>query len=86
MATASKSESRRTEELLYRLLKVLRGSLLLSIVAIGVVLLLVAAVFESGIQLTSQDGIIAGMLGVFGISAIVSAGSFYVLLKRLRRH
>ncbi|WP_306061559.1 hypothetical protein [Natronococcus wangiae] len=85
MATASKSEPRRTEELLYRLLKVLRGSLLLSIVAIGVVLLLVAAVFESGVQLTSQDGIIAGMLGVFGISAIVSAGSFYLLLKRLRR-
>lgn len=84
MATASESDPRRANELLYRLLKLLRGSLLLSIVAIGVLLLLLAAVFEAPVELTSQDGVIAGMLGVFGISAIVSAGSFYVLLKRFR--
>ncbi|MFC4439978.1 MULTISPECIES: hypothetical protein [Natrialbaceae] len=85
METATEKDTDPEEELMYRLLKTLRGSLLLSFVAIGVVLLLVAAVFESGVQITSQDGVIAGMLGVFGISAIVSAGSFYLLLKRLRR-
>ena len=85
MATARQNERRSAEELLYRLLKILRGSLLLSIVAIGVVLLLIGAVFESGVQFTSQDGVIAGMLGVFGISAIVSSGSFYLLLRRLRQ-
>lgn len=85
METATEKDTRPAEELMYRLLKTLRGSLLLSFVAIGVVLLLVAAVFESGVQITTQDGVIAGMLGVFGISAIVSAGSFYLLLKRLRR-
>lgn len=85
METATEKDTDPEEELMYRLLKTLRGSLLLSFVAIGVVLLLVAAVFESGVQITTQDGVIAGMLGVFGISAIVSAGSFYLLLKRLRR-
>lgn len=85
MSTASESEPSRTEEPLYRLLKTLRGSLLLSVVAIGILLLLVGAVFELPIQFTDQDGVLAGMFGVFGISAIVSAGSFYALLKWLRR-
>ncbi|NKE36114.1 hypothetical protein GWG54_09845 [Natronococcus sp. JC468] len=85
MVTTSKSESSRTDEPLYRLLKVLRGSLLLSTIAIGVGLLLIGAVFELPVQFTSQDGVIAGMLGVFGVSSIVSAGSVYLALWRIRR-
>ncbi|WP_323173434.1 hypothetical protein [Natrialba sp. PRR66] len=86
MATASESDPSQTDEPLYRILKILRGSLLLSAVAIGVLLLVIGVVFELPFQFTSQDGVIAGILGVFGITAIVSAGSFYVLLTWFRRN
>ncbi|WP_114576446.1 hypothetical protein [Saliphagus sp. LR7] len=84
MASPDENASPR-RQFLYRELKVLRGSLLLSTVAIGVVLLGVAAVFESGLTLTRNDGVLAGMLGVFGISAIVVGGTFYLLLKAVHR-
>lgn len=79
------SESIHPREVTYRLLKAIRGSLLLFFVANGVVLLFFAIIFESSIELTQQDGVIAGILGVFGISAIVFAGSSYAILKSAHR-
>lgn len=86
MATAPDTDSSPTNELLYRFFKELRGSLLMSTVAIGFVLFFVGAIFESSITITQQDAVLAGMFGVFGISAIIGGGSFYILLKILRRH
>lgn len=84
MATAD-ADTSPTDELLYRLLKELRGSLLLSLVAFGVVLLFVAVIFESGLTVTQHDPVLAGMFGVFGISAILGGGTFYVVLKVAKR-
>lgn len=86
MATVADGERRSTEDLIYRFLKTLRGSLLLSIVATGGLLVLIATVFDSSVTITSQDGVIAGMLGVFGVSAIIVAGSFYAGIKLLKRY
>lgn len=47
-------------------------------------MLLVGAIFDS-ISLTQQDGVIAGMLGVFGLSAIAFGGTFYLLLALISR-
>ena len=89
MATTTEDQPQQDSDLIYRTLKTLRGSFLLSTAAAGVVLLTGAALFEFSAMLafsiTSQDGIIAGMLGVFGVSAIVAGGSFYGLLKLIRR-
>lgn len=91
MATASDVPGESENEFAYRLLKTLRGSLLLSFIAIGIGLVLLAAVFDHfetvttllgyPMTITSQDGIIAGMFGVFGISSIAAAGGFYLLLR-----
>lgn len=86
MASVTDENANPRRRLLYRKLKALRGSLLLSAVATGFVLLLVAVVFESGLTLTQNDGVLAGMFGVFGISAILAGGSFYLLLKVLHRN
>lgn len=86
MATVADGERRSAEDLIYRFLKTLRGSLLLSIVATGGLLVLIATVFDSSVTITSQDGVIAGMLGVFGVSAIIVAGSFYAGIKLLKRY
>lgn len=83
MATASDTD-RRTG-VLYRFIKELRGSLLLSTVAVGVGLIAFAALLDSPITITQNDGILAGMFGVFGISAILAGGTFYLLLKALHR-
>ncbi|MFC4986733.1 hypothetical protein [Saliphagus infecundisoli] len=85
MASATDENVSPQRRFLYRKLKVLRGSLLLSTVAIGVVLLLVAAIFESGLTITRNDGVLAGMFGVFGISTILAGGTFYLLLKAIHR-
>lgn len=85
MASAPDEDVNPTRRFLYRELKALRGSLLLSTVAIGVVLLGVAVVFESGLTITRNDGVLAGMLGVFGISAILVGGTFYLFLKAIHR-
>ncbi|MFC4986458.1 hypothetical protein [Saliphagus infecundisoli] len=85
MASATDEDASPRWRFLYRELKALRGSLLLSTVAIGVVLLGVAVVFESGLTITRNDGVLAGMLGVFGISAILVGGTFYLLLKAIHR-
>lgn len=83
-ATQSDTDSNTPNDVLYRALKTLRGSFLLSIVAMGVVLVLGGVVFDS-VAITRQDGVIAGMLGVFGISAIVVGGAFYALLTLVAR-
>ena len=97
MATVAESESSEsgdtepaeTQSLTYRTLKLLRGSLLLSFVAVGVLLFAVGMVFEianvTSFEITNQDGIIAGMLGVFGVSSIIAAGTGYVLLQIIQR-
>lgn len=74
------------EEMLFRFFKTLRGSLLLSTVAFGFVLLFIAAIFNSSILITQEDGVLAGMIGVFGLSAIIAGSSFYVGLKIVQRH
>ncbi|UHQ98540.1 hypothetical protein HYG81_23520 (plasmid) [Natrinema zhouii] len=84
LSTQTDSDPNTSNERLYRALTILRGSFLLSIVAIGVVMLLLGAIFDS-ISLTQQDGVIAGMLGVFGLSAIAFGGTFYVLLALISR-
>lgn len=86
MASTTDENADPRRRFLYRELKALRGSFLLSTVAIGFVLLLVAAVFESGLTITRNDGVLAGMLGVFGISAILVGGTFYLLLKAIHRN
>lgn len=83
MATVSDTD-RRTG-VLYRFIKELRGSLLLSTVAVGVGLIAFAVLLDSPITITQNDGILAGMFGVFGISAILAGGTFYLLLKALHR-
>lgn len=85
MSTAANTDSNSRNELLYRFLKELRGSLLLSMVAIGFVLIFVGVIFESSITVSQQDDVLAGMFGVFGISAIIGGGVCYVALKILHR-
>ncbi|WP_255171450.1 hypothetical protein [Natrononativus amylolyticus] len=97
MATVADSESGEVEEpesvesnsVTYRILKLLRGSFLLSLVAVGILLLAVGMVFEianvTTFEITSQDGVIAGMLGVFGISSIIAGGLFYVVIQLIQR-
>lgn len=79
------SVSSPSEEKLFRLLKTLRGSLLLSTVAVGFVLVGIAAIFDSPISITQEDAVLAGMLGVFGFSAIIAGSLFYVGLKIVQR-
>ncbi|WP_207592751.1 hypothetical protein [Halomontanus rarus] len=85
MSTAANTDSNSRNELLYRLLKELRGSLLLSMVAIGFVLIFVGVIFESSITVSQQDDVLAGMFGVFGVSAIIGGGVCYIALKILHR-
>ncbi|WP_137290786.1 hypothetical protein [Natronorubrum halophilum] len=85
MSTPPTTDSNSASNRLYRFLKELRGSLLLSTVAFGFVLLFIAVVFESSLTITQGDPVLAGMFGVFGISSIVGAGSFYVVLKIIQR-
>lgn len=85
MSTAANTDSNSRNELLYRFLKELRGSLLLSMVAIGFVLIFVGVIFESSITVSQQDDVLAGMFGVFGISAIIGGGACYIALKILHR-
>ncbi|WP_436925646.1 hypothetical protein [Halosimplex amylolyticum] len=85
MASVTDETANPRWQTLYWGLKALRGSLLLSAVAAGFVLLLVAAVFESGLTITQNDGVLAGMLGVFGLSAIVTGGVGYALVRVLHR-
>ncbi|WP_276256404.1 hypothetical protein [Halomontanus rarus] len=85
MSTAANTDSNSRNELLYRFLKELRGSLLLSMVAIGFVLIFVGVIFESSITVSQQDDVLAGMFGVFGVSAIIGGGVCYIALKILHR-
>lgn len=87
MSPTPDTDSTASDELLYRFVKELRGSLLLSTVAIGVVLILFAVVLDSPLTITSakDDPVLAGMFAIFGISAILGGGSFYVLLKVVQR-
>lgn len=85
MSTPPTTDSNSATDHLYRFLKELRGSLLLSTVAFGFVLLFVAVIFESSLTITQADPVLAGMFGVFGISAILGAGSFYGVLKIIQR-
>ncbi|XVH33144.1 hypothetical protein ACNS7O_16335 (plasmid) [Haloferacaceae archaeon DSL9] len=57
----------------------------MSTVAIGVLLLVVAVIFESNLPITGHDPVFAGMFGVFGLSAILGGGLFYVSIKIAQR-
>lgn len=85
MSTQTTTDSTLATEHLYRVLKTLRGSLLLSTIVMGVILFLIAVFFEvvnqSYLMLTEHDGVFAAMFGVFGISAIVAGSFFYLVLK-----
>lgn len=89
MSTQSTNDSAPATKHLYRGLKLLRSSLLLSTVVVGVILCLVAVFFEvtnqSSLMLTEHDAVFAAMFGVFGISAILGGGLFYLTLKILQR-
>lgn len=69
----------------YRVLKTLRGSFLLSLVTIGVVLFAIAVIVDTGIRFTGQDGVIAAILGIFGISAVLFGAVGYLALSVLQR-
>ncbi|MFC7230661.1 hypothetical protein ACFQMM_03305 [Saliphagus sp. GCM10025308] len=89
MSTKTTTDSAQATEHLYRGLKVLRGSLLLSTVLIGIILFLVAVFLEvvnqSSVMLTEHDGVFAAMFGVFGISAVLAGGLSYLVIKLLQR-
>lgn len=87
MSPTPDTDSTATNDLLYRFVKELRGSLLLSTVAIGVVLILFAVILDSPLTVTSpyDDAVLAGMFAIFGVSAILGGGSFYLLLKLVQR-
>lgn len=85
MASVPEPSAGARRDALYRLLTALRGSLLLSSIAAGVALLLVAAVFESPLRLTQSDGVLAGILGVFGVSAVAVGVLGYGIVRVLRR-
>lgn len=85
MAIQTDADSNRTNEFIYRFLKTLRGSFLLSTVAVGVALFFIGIIFESSITITQQDRVLAGMFGVFGISAVTAGGSLYILLRIIHR-
>lgn len=89
MSTIAETDSDQSKSAVYRVLKSVRGSLLLSFVAVGLILLLIGMGFEianvTSLEITQQDGIIAGMIGVFGVSSIVAAGLFYLVLQVMHR-
>jgi hypothetical protein len=89
MSTATESDSNPLQSGIYRVLKAIRGSILLSFVSVGLFLLGVGMIFEianvTAVEITQQDGIIAGMLGVFGISAVAAAGIGYGILQIMHR-
>lgn len=80
-------ETTASNDYLYRFVKTLRGSLLLSTVAIGFALLAVAVLLDSPVTITSpyDDAVLAGMFAIFGVSAILGGGSFYLVLKLVQR-
>lgn len=89
MSTVTKSDSDQSQSGVYRVLKAIRGSILLSFVTVGLFLLGVGMIFEianvTSLEITQQDGIIAGILGVFGISSVVAAGIGYSILRIMHR-
>jgi hypothetical protein len=66
-----------TEPLL-RILLAIRGSFLLFIVSIGVLLIVTGV--------TIMDGVVAGMFGIWGISCLLYAGIGYGLLNLIGYH
>lgn len=69
----------------YSVFKALRGSFLLSLTVFGIVLWTLAALVSTSIRFTGQDGVIAAMLGIFGISAILFGAVGYLVLTVIRR-
>lgn len=65
-----------TPPVVVRVIKAVRSSFLLFVTLVGVISLLI------GIYL--NEGVLAGMFGVWGISAIVAAAISYVLLSLLQ--
>lgn len=72
-------------EALYRVFKLLRGSFLFSLIVVGVVLFALAVLINSGIRFTGQDGVIAAILGIFGISAVLFGAVGYFAFKAFQR-
>lgn len=70
---------------IYRVLKTLRGSFLLSLVAFGIVLFAFAVLINTSISFTGQDGVIAAILGIFGISAVLFGIVGYLAFKVAHR-
>lgn len=85
MSVADNTSKKDLRDGVYRVLKTLRGSFLLSLIAVGVVLFATAILVDSGIRFTGQDGVIAAMLGIFGISAAIFGVVGYLALMALHR-
>lgn len=76
MASYTEPISQHVPPTVVTLLKTLRGSFLLFVVAVGVVCILMGLF----LQYVLGKGILAGMFGVWGISALMAGGIAYLVL------